>query len=196
MGYSQQHKAETRAKLLKLASVALRKHGPDKLGAVELMKTAGLTHGGFYAHFESREALLLEALKTVFEEARARYQEYGGRLPPREALSSLIGDYLSATHRDRLSLCPIVTMNSDLPRQSSLFRATYRAGVLSLVGILAGWIKAAGLPAAEVTSASLLAEMAGAIALSRAITDKNVSDLLLERTRGRIRAELSLGAFA
>ena len=194
MGYSQQHKAETRTTLLKLASVALRKHGPDKLGAVELMKTAGLTHGGFYAHFESREALLVEALKTVFEEAEARYQTYADRSPPREALSSFISDYLSPTHRDGLSLCPIVTMNSDLPRQSSSFRAAYRTGVLSLVRILAGWIKAAGLPAAEVTSASLLAEMAGAIGLSRAITDKTVSNRLLERTHGRIRAQLSLGA--
>ena len=114
MGYSQTHKAETHAKLLKLASEALRKDGPDKLGVIELMRVAGLTHGGFYAHFKSRDELVLEALKAVFDEAQQRYHGFSGGLPPREALTRFIEQYLSPVHRDKLSMCPIVTLNSDL----------------------------------------------------------------------------------
>jgi TetR/AcrR family transcriptional regulator, transcriptional repressor for nem operon len=192
MGYSQQHKAETRAKLLRLASVTLREDGPDKLGVIELMRTAGLTHGGFYAHFKSREALLIEALKTVFDEAQQRYHKISMGVSPREALAKFIDQYLSPAHRDALSACPIVTLNSDLPRQPQAFRAAYRAGVKKLVGIIAGWIEAAGIADDEALAASVLADMAGAIALSRSVADKRLSNNLLNVARRRIKAQLDL----
>jgi TetR/AcrR family transcriptional regulator, transcriptional repressor for nem operon len=193
MGYSQQHKAETRAKLLSLASEMLRKDGPDKLGVVELMRAAGLTHGGFYAHFKSREILLIEALKTVFDEAQQRYHTYSRGSPPREAIATFVDRYLSPTHRDMLSVCPIVTLNSDLPRQSQAFRAAYRTGVKKLVGIIAGWIEAADISDDKALAASILAEMAGAIALSRSVADKRLSDALLNTTRRRVKSRLRSG---
>ena len=77
MGYSQTHKAETHAKLVKLAGRVLRKNGPEQLAVVELMHAAGLTHGGFYAHFKSREVLLVEALGGILEEAQQKYHRLG-----------------------------------------------------------------------------------------------------------------------
>ena len=194
MGYSQEHKAETHAKLLKLASETLRKDGPDKLGVIELMRAAGLTHGGFYAHFRSRDDLVIEALNAVFDQALARYQRYGESLPPRRALGKFIDLYLSATHRDALSVCPIVTLNSDLPRQPLAYRAAYRAGVQKLVQAIGLWIDGAGLSDWEVKAADLLAEMAGVIAISRAVPDRSLSDDLLASARRRIRARLNLGS--
>ena len=82
MRYSQTHKAETHAKLVKLAGRFLREKGPEKLAVDELMHGVGLTHGGFYAHFKSKDALLAEALEGIFEEARQRCRRIGDGLPP------------------------------------------------------------------------------------------------------------------
>ena len=192
MGYSQRHKAETHAKLVKFAGRVLRERGPEKVAVVELMHSVGLTHGGFYAHFKSREVLLVEALKGVFEEAQQTYHRIGDGLPPRRALSNFINAYVSAAHRDRLSGCPIVTLGSDFPRQSRTFRATFNSGVKTLVGILASWIDAAGIPTSEALAASILSAMAGAIAVARAVPDRRLSDEVLESTRETIKGRLSL----
>jgi TetR/AcrR family transcriptional regulator, transcriptional repressor for nem operon len=194
MGYSREHKAETHAKLLKLASETLRRDGPDKLGVIELMRAAGLTHGGFYAHFRSRDDLLIEALNAAFDHALARYQRYGEGLPPRQALGKFIDLYLSAAHRDTLSVCPIVTLNSDLPRQPRAFRAAYRAGVQKLVEAIGLWIDGAGVPSGQERAADLLGEMAGVIGMSRAVADRSLSDDLLAAARRRIRSQLNLGS--
>jgi len=192
MGYSQTHKAETRARLVKLASAALKKYGPERLGVVELMHAAGLTHGGFYAHFKSKEALLVEALEGAFQEAEQIYHRLGDHLPPRRALAKFIDFYVSAYHRDTPSNCPIVTLNSDLPRQSKKFRATFDAGLGRLVSILANWIEAAGISDSEAAAASALSTMAGTIAVARAIYDKRISDGLLAAARGSIKTGLGL----
>jgi TetR/AcrR family transcriptional regulator, transcriptional repressor for nem operon len=192
MGYSQTHKGETHARLVKLAGRVLRKNGPEQLAVVELMHSAGLTHGGFYAHFKSREVLLVEALKDVFEEAEQTYHRIGDGLPPRRALISFIDAYVSAAHRDRLSGCPIVTLGSDFPRQSRAFRITFNSGVKNLVSILAGWIDAAGIPKSEALAASILSAMAGGIGIARAVSDKRLSNDVLKATRETIKGRLSL----
>jgi TetR/AcrR family transcriptional repressor of nem operon len=194
MGYSQRHKAETHAKLLKLAGRVLREKGPEKVAVVDLMHSVGLTHGGFYAHFKSREVLLVEALKGVFEEAQQTYHRMGDGLPPRRALTSFIDAYVSTAHRDRLSGCPIVTLGSDFTRQSRAFRATFNSGVKTLVSILAKWIDATGIPNSEPLAASVLSTMAGAIAVARAVSDKRLSDEVLEATRETIKERLFLAA--
>src|ERR1700719_3613311 len=94
MRYSETHKAETHAKLVKLAGRALREKGPEKLAVAELMQAAGLTHGGFYAHFKSKDALLAEALDGVFEESKRKFRHVTDGLPPRHALSSYIDFYV------------------------------------------------------------------------------------------------------
>jgi TetR/AcrR family transcriptional regulator, transcriptional repressor for nem operon len=192
MGYSQKHKAETHAKLVKLAGRVLREKGPEKMAVVDLMNSVGLTHGGFYAHFKSREALLVEALTAVFENARQIYLRMGDGVQPRRALTTFIDAYLSTAHRDRLSACPIVTLGSDFPRQSRKFRATFNAGVNTLVNILGQWIDAAGIPNSQTLAASMLSAMAGAIAVARAVPDKRLSEDVLEATREAIKARLSL----
>jgi TetR/AcrR family transcriptional repressor of nem operon len=192
LGYSQTHKAETHAKLVKLAGRVLRKNGPEQLAVVELMHAAGLTHGGFYAHFKSREVLLVEALGGIFEEAQQKYHRLGDGLPPRRALKNFIDAYVSPAHRDSLSGCPIVTLGSDFPRQSRAFRITFNSGVTNLVSILAEWIDAAGIPNSEALAASILSAMAGAIGVARAVSNKRLSDDVLKATRETIKGRLSL----
>ena len=193
MRYSETHKAETHARLLKLAGRTLRERGPDGLAVADLMATAGLTHGGFYAHFKSKDVLLTEALECIFEESRQKLSKTMQGMPPREALRYYIDTYVSPLHRDKSgSGCPVVALTSDLPRQSRNFRMVFNAGVQLLVADLARWISAAGIADGEDLAPSMVAAMAGAVAVSRAVSDKRLSDEFLAATRESIKARLGL----
>jgi TetR/AcrR family transcriptional repressor of nem operon len=193
MRYTDNHKDETRKKVLKVAAAQLREKGPDRLGVADVMKAAGLTHGGFYAHFKSKDDLLAEALQTAFAQGRRRWQRALEGLPPRHALATFIDLYLSPTHRDNASSgCAVATLNSDLPRQSPKFRAVFEGGVKTLSGALEGWMQDAGVDNAGTLAPSVLSAMAGGIALSRTISDSELSEELLASTRAGIKARLGL----
>jgi TetR/AcrR family transcriptional regulator, transcriptional repressor for nem operon len=193
MRYSDTHKAETHAKLVKLAGRALREKGPDGLSVADLMASAGLTHGGFYAHFKSKGALLTEALQGIFEESNHKLEKLAEGLPPRLALAQFVDTYVSLAHRDKPSTgCPIVALNSDLPRQSRQFRAAFDAGVKRLVGRLARQIKDARIADSETLAPSVLSAMVGAVILSRAVSDETLSDGLLASARKTIKAQLGI----
>jgi TetR/AcrR family transcriptional regulator, transcriptional repressor for nem operon len=193
MRYSESHKAETHKKLLMIASRALREKGPDNLAVAEVMKEAGLTHGGFYAHFKSKDALLAETLTTIFTRAGTNIDKMTDGLPPRHALATYVDFYVSPRHRDNPSTgCPITAINSDMPRQSQKFRETFDVGVKSLVARIAGWLAASGHPEPEALAASVLSAMAGAVSVSRAVSDKGLSDEMLEAARAGIKARLGV----
>jgi len=193
MRYDENHKQETRARVLKVAAKALREKGPDKLGVAEVMQAAGLTHGGFYAHFPSKEAFLTESLNEVFSQSQNRRSRLVEGLGPRGALSAYIDFYVSKSHRDNpASGCPLVALNSDLPRQPRKFRAAFDAGVKRLAGELTQWIAAIGIEDADKVAVSVLSAMAGAVALSRAVSDPDLSDELLNAARAGVKARLGL----
>jgi TetR/AcrR family transcriptional repressor of nem operon len=193
MRYSDTHKSETHAKLVRLAAKALRAKGPEGLAVAELMQAAGLTHGGFYAHFKSKDALLVEALEGVFEESKRTFQSVTDGLPPRDALARYIDLYVSPAHRDNRSReCPIAALNSDLPRQSKKFRATFDSGLRALLNRLTDLIKAADINDSEALAASVQSAMAGAVAVSRTISDRRFSDELLKSACASIKARLGL----
>jgi len=193
MRYRDNHKAETHARLVKLAGRMLCEKGPQNLAVAELMQRAGLTHGGFYAHFKSKDALLAEALASIFAESDHTLRRVTAGLSPCHALARYIDVYVTPAHRDnRRGGCPIVALNSELPRQSRKFRAAFDAGTKLLVGRLANWIKAAGITGGEALAASVLSAMAGAVAVSRAVSDKRLSDELMGAARAGIKARLGL----
>lgn len=193
MRYAESHREETHKRLLKVAAAALRENGPDRLGVADVMKAAGLTHGGFYAHFKSKDALLIEALSEIFAKSQRRVRRIIEGLPPKHALATYIDFYVSARHRDDpANGCPITALNSDLPRQSKKFRSTFESGVKLLSDSLAGWIDDAGIKDATRIAPSILAAMAGAVALSRTISDRQLSGDLLASTREGIKARLGL----
>jgi TetR/AcrR family transcriptional regulator, transcriptional repressor for nem operon len=194
MRYSQSHKDETHTKLLKIAGRMLREKGPENLAVADVMKEAGLTHGGFYAHFKSKDALLVEAMERVFAGGRRKFQNATQGMPPRHALATYIDFYVSPRHRDdRATGCPVTALTTDSPRQSRKFRSAFNAGTQSLVGALARLIEAAGVPGdTQVLAASILSAMAGAVAISRAVSDKRLSDEMLEAARESIKARLGI----
>jgi TetR/AcrR family transcriptional repressor of nem operon len=196
MRYAQTHKDETHARLVKIAGRTLRQNGPDGVAVADVMKEAGLTHGGFYAHFKSKDALLVEALKGVFESSKRKFLRAVGEMPPRHALATYIDFYVSPRHRDnREGGCPITALNSDLPRQSKAFRTAFDDGVKSLVAGMEMRIEAAGIAPADgahALAASVISAMAGAVAISRAVTDPVLSDAMLETARESIKSRLGV----
>ena len=194
MRYSETRKGETHAKLVKIAGRALRENGPDGVAVAEVMKEAGLTHGGFYAHFKSKDALLIEALEEVFASSKRKFLRAIEGMPPRHALGAYIDFYVSARHRDdRAGGCPVTALNSDLPRQSGAFRAAFDAGTNAMVTGLERYIRDAGVEGdAHALAASVLSAMAGAVAISRAVSDRVLSDQMLETARESIKARLGV----
>jgi TetR/AcrR family transcriptional repressor of nem operon len=192
MRYTPSHKEETRAKVLRAAAAAVRARGPEGVGVAAIMAEAGLTHGGFYAHFASKEALVAAAVEAAFEQSRRRFARMAGRLSPAEALGAFVDAYVTPEHRAAPERgCPLVTLSSDLPRQGAEVRAAYERGVRAFIGRLAAWLPADAADR-EGLAASLVAEMAGTVALSRAISDEAEAARMLAAARRRIRARAGL----
>src|SRR6267143_280777 len=135
MRYGDTHKAETHAKLVRLAGRVLREKGPQNLAVAELMQAAGLTHGGFYAHFKSKDALLVEALESVFEESHQNFQRVTDGLPPRRALARYIDTYVAPAHRDSRSAAGAVSRTVSDKRLSDELLAAARASIKARLGL-------------------------------------------------------------
>jgi len=188
MRYAEDHKQATRAKVLKAASRVIRQNGPDRIAVAGIMAEVGLTHGGFYAHFASKDDLLVQAIAQMFLEARDNFASIVGDRPPLEALKSYIDFYLSTDHRDRRDRgCPLPALAADLPRLPAPSRETYGHGVAHLTQMLARRMEAGGCPDPVALAQSVLSEMVGAVALSRSVADRTQSDAILKASRESIR---------
>jgi TetR/AcrR family transcriptional repressor of nem operon len=193
MRYDAEHKDETRRRVVKAAASAIRQEGPFKLGVAGVMAKAGLTHGGFYAHFASKDDLVAAGIGRMFEEGRRRLEQQTADRPPAEALSGYIDFYLSAEHRDsRTAGCPLPFLSADAPRLPAPARDRFAQGVADLTGRLAERLAALGSSDSLAESRSLLSEMVGALALARADPEPARSDAILAATRAALKARFHL----
>jgi TetR/AcrR family transcriptional repressor of nem operon len=181
MRKSREEAARTRKRIVTAASKEFRKNGIVATGLNNLMSAAGLTHGGFYKHFESKDQLVAEAcaeaVKTILEMLAAAASEKGGAAAA----------YLSTGHRDSpASGCPLAAIGSELARSDEKTRAAATAGFLKLVEIMAGQF--GKIPAAIARRRALVAAstMIGALTMSRIVTDPELSAEILKE------AEMSL----
>lgn len=192
MRYPEDHKQETRARVVKAAARSLRQQGPDRLAVAGVMAEVGLTHGGFYAHFTSKEALLGAAVEEAFRQGRKRFALATGDLGPRAALKAYVDMYVSASHRDGRELgCPITALAGDMARQAGPAREAFDTGIKSLIGGIAGRLPGDDETANIALAGSLLAEMAGAVSLARAVADPVLSDSLLGQSRAAIKDRIA-----
>src|SRR6478609_2648382 len=105
------------------------------------MKDVGLTHGGFYAHFPSKEALVAAAIGEAFDQGRRRFGRLTADLSGLEAFGAFVDSYVSMDHRAYPERgCPIATIASDLPRQGAAVRAVFDEGVAGLISRIAAWL--------------------------------------------------------
>jgi TetR/AcrR family transcriptional repressor of nem operon len=194
MRYDAEHKDETRKRVLKAAARAIREEGPFKVGVAAVMSRAGLTHGGFYAHFASREDMVAEGVGRMFEEARQSVdREIRPGRSPAEALAAYIDFYLSAEHRDtRTAGCPLPFLAADAPRLPDAARERYARGVAHLTERLADRLAALGRSDATDEARSMLAEMVGALSLARADPEPERSDAILATSRAALKARFNL----
>src|SRR3954467_9652441 len=93
-------KQETHERIVDVAARAIRRHGYVGVGVADLMKDAGLTHGGFYAHFDSRDALVIEAFAYAMDRSNERWRKLAEQTPPDKRLAMIVEQYLTSVHRD------------------------------------------------------------------------------------------------
>lgn len=169
--------AENRAAIVAAASRLFRERGFDGVGVAEIMQAAGLTHGGFYGNFASKNALAAEACACSFAQSAARVPPGSGTAD--DSLEAYLDAYLSELHRDRpADGCPVAAYATEIARQDEAVQAEFTAGTAGLVDRIAERLSAGehGVEAAgERRSRALtaLAAMAGGMALARATVRSN-----------------------
>jgi TetR/AcrR family transcriptional repressor of nem operon len=173
-------KAATRAAILDLASQRLRTEGLAGNGVQRLMRDLGLTHGGFYVHFPSKEALEAEALAAAMAERAGRVPPLSDDLPLAERRRLRARSYLSRTHRDHPETgCPLAALLSEAPRAGAPLREAFQ----SLLAEAATEGNNAQDPAPPSDELALTALAMGGLALARAVPDPALSDAILAACR-------------
>jgi TetR/AcrR family transcriptional repressor of nem operon len=193
MRYDAEHKAKTRERVLKEAAKAIREDGPDRIAVAGIMAKAGLTHGGFYAHFKSKDELVAAAIGEMFKDASTRFAKSTEGYSPNAGMVRYIDFYLSEDHRDRRATgCPVTALAADLPRLEGAARERYGQGVSGLTDKLAGQLVAMGHADAGAVAPSLVAELVGALSLARAVSDPVQSAAILATSRAALKRRIGL----
>jgi len=193
MRYDDNHKERTRARVLAEAAAAIRSKGAERVGVAEVMGGAGLTHGAFYAHFASKDDLVAQAITHMFEASHAWFLKHTEGREPADALSNYIDAYFASSHAlDRAHGCPIAALSGDLPNLPELARARFTDGTERFVSGVAKLVKKLGAKNAEALAWSTIAEMAGALALSRTVSDPARARQILRNSRAMVRSRIGL----
>jgi TetR/AcrR family transcriptional repressor of nem operon len=184
MRYSKDHKTETHERIVKNASVRLRERGAANLGVAELMKEAGLTHGGFYAHFPSRDALIGEAFVHAMEQAAKRWRKRADDAPEGKELAAVVNGYLTAAHRDDVGNgCALPALGAEVSRANPKTRKAVAAKLENMIDIIAGQMPGPTKKAARRDAIGALATMMGALLMARMAGTGDFSEEILDAGR-------------
>jgi TetR/AcrR family transcriptional repressor of nem operon len=198
MRYGPDHKAQSRERILHAAARELRAKGPGGLSVADVMRRAGLTHGGFYAHFASKEALVGEALDTMFAEAAASSGRLDAALADpqadlRKALRGFLASYLSPAHRDGPQPgCPLPALAGDMARGNVAAPGKFERGLARTAGRIAAALTRLGIAEPKAAARAALAQLVGAVALARALGKGAESDAILHDTLQALQQRLGL----
>jgi TetR/AcrR family transcriptional repressor of nem operon len=197
MRYAADQSEKTKDRVVKIAAAEMRKRGPNDVGVAEVMRLAGLTHGGFYAHFAAKDDLIEAAIARMFEDSRERFREWTDGKERADALRSYINAYVSTTHRDHPEGgCAVAALASEIHRQGDKARAAYDAGFSRLLKAVERLLPEGDAEKRRADAVSMLAQMTGAVAASRAVSDKKLSDEILATARRDLRARAGVTPFA
>jgi TetR/AcrR family transcriptional regulator, transcriptional repressor for nem operon len=187
MRYSKEHKLETHARIVKKASVRLREKGAHGVGVADLMKEAGLTHGGFYAHFDSREALVIEAFADAMDRSTERWRRLAELTPPDKRLATIVVTYLTPLHRDDPGHgCAVPTLGAEIARESPRTRKAFAAKLEQMIDMLAAQIPELPRKAARKRAMAVIATMMGTLVLARVAGTGDFSDEILGAGRDAV----------
>jgi TetR/AcrR family transcriptional repressor of nem operon len=178
MRVTREQAAANREKVLHAAGTLFRQHGFDGIGVADIMKRAGLTHGGFYGQFPSKDDLAAEACARVLGKEGWVERLTGTPKPP---LGALIRAYLSAHHRDDPGHgCLMAAVGSDVVRQPRAVRRAFTDGLRARVDALLTVVRGRSAAAQREKALATMAGLVGALMLSRAVDDPAFSDEILE----------------
>ena len=178
MRYPASQTAKKHERILKEAARLFRERGFDGAGVAEIMKAAGLTHGAFYAHFASKEALEAEAVERAFAQSENRI--YALTTNTRDRKRAFLDSYLSAAHRDHPgSGCVMAALGPEIARDSAA-RRPFTQRVKHMIEGMAGRFQWKRKGAARRDSIHLLSAAVGALTLARAVDDPRLSDEILK----------------
>lgn len=174
-------KEVTHERIVESAARAIRRSGYDGTGVADIMKEAGLTHGGFYAHFDSREAMLAEAADRAGAEAVAAMERIAASTPPDQALQAMMRAYLSKEHVEGVETgCATAALGSEMPRQTPQVRRAATRRIKEMIDLVARQSPDWGQPGAHEHALVTVATMVGSLILARAVDDPKLSEALRE----------------
>lgn len=195
MRYDTERKHRTRTRVLDAAARQLSTHGPQGIGVAAVMAEAGLTHGGFYAHFPSRSALLEAAFEQMLRESPASTLAGAPDQSAADILASFVQAYLSPGHRDaKTGSCPLTVLAGDAPRLDSRLERRLASSVQRMRELVAAHLGDLGHSGPADAAASCVAELIGAVILARVERNRIESDRLLDVSRAAVLARMGLGA--
>jgi TetR/AcrR family transcriptional repressor of nem operon len=170
MRRSSEEKAETRRQIVRTAGRMIRDRGLSDTGVAEVMAEAGLTHGGFYRHFESKDELNAAAVESAFAHMRARLEQITAQAPPGRKLAALIETYLTEAHRDQPQHgCVMASVGMEAQRAGGVVQAAYEDGISKLLALFAAQIEAPNRQQRDDRAQVVLSVMVGGLLLARAL---------------------------
>ncbi|MFC2250076.1 TetR/AcrR family transcriptional regulator [Labrys portucalensis] len=179
MRYDKGHKDATHRQILETAALRLLRDGIDGTGIAPLMADAGLTHGGFYSHFASKDALVREAVAHTLTQRRGKLRRSAERAD--DPIEGLIRYYLRPIHRDMPDKgCAIAALSSEIARQSETTRAVFTEELFGSIGVVADALPGGDAEMRRSTATAIMALLAGTLQLARVVPDPEQSDAILE----------------
>ncbi|CCF96772.1 TetR/AcrR family transcriptional regulator [Ralstonia solanacearum] len=176
-------KEASHERIVQAAARAIRRSGYDGTGVADIMKEAGLTHGAFYAHFASREAMLAEAADRAGAESNAFGASVVATAPAEQALQALVQVYLSKEHLAGIETgCPVAALGSEMPRQAPEVRRAATRRIKEMIDLVARQSPDWGQPDAHERALVTVATMVGALMIARAVDDAALSEALRSAT--------------
>lgn len=174
-------KEATHERIVKVAARSIRRMGYSGVGVADVMKQAGLTHGGFYAHFASREAMLAEAADCAGAEAVAVFSRITGAVPAEQSMQALLRAYLSKEHLEHPEVgCPVAALGTEMPRQAPVVRRAATRRIKEMIDVVSRQSADWGQPGAHERALVTAATMIGAVVLARAVDEEALSESILK----------------
>lgn len=190
MPYPKTHKPAVRRRILSAATRAFRQKGVGGVSVPEVMRAVGLTHGGFYAHFESKEHLLAESVRQGLREIWDEFTEKLEAVPLPERLTLLVNQYLSRSHRDNPETgCTLPILSPELVRHGPEVRAALGEAVGDVLSRLSVWMPGEDEAERRHQAVLMLSSMVGAMVLARAASDPGLSDEILRLNRRHLKEQ-------
>ena len=188
MKVSREQAAQNRERILDAAAQLFRERGFEGIGVADLMKEAGLTHGGFYGHFSSKEDLIAQASARELTRSLAHWSEVGERASG-DRLSEIAAVYLTKRHRDNPGAgCVLAALGPDVSRQGPGVRRAVTDYVRSVVDLLVTLVPGRSKVARRRKAISAYATLVGAMVLARAVDDRALSQEILDAGLASVKA--------